>query len=382
MEAKPKILIFIDWFLPGYRSGGPTRSCANLIEHLKNDFEFSVVTRDTDYMSSVPYPGIKYNEWNVLPDGTRVWYIPSGGLSKKSIYSLLDTEKYDHIYLNGIFSKYFTLIPLQYFRRKKNKSVIVASRGMLAESALAIKRWKKLFFLFFAKQVALFNNVTFHATNEEEAVSVRNIFGKRAKVRIAPNLSEMSTNTVWVQRLKSDGKLKLICVARIAPEKNIKFALEVLKEVRSAVQFDIFGPVYDEKYEKECRELARHLPAYVKVNFMNSLESGIVTRTISKYDLLFLPTQGENFGHVILQALSTGVPVIISNQTMWKDLEMKKAGWDISLSDRNKFVEVIDRCAKMSQSEYDVFSKGAFDLGRSYLTNKEPIEQNRQLFRK
>ena len=73
---------------------------------------------------------------------------------------------------------------------------------------------------------------------------------------------------------------------------------------------------------------------------------------------------------------------MISDKTMWKDLENKNAGFDIPLSDKNKFVSVIERCAKMVQSEYNIFSKGAFEFAKSYTNNKEPIEQNRQLFLK
>ena len=34
-----------------------------------------------------------------------------------------------------------------------------------------------------------------------------------------------------------------------------------------------------------------------------------------EYDLLFLPTKGENFGHVILESMSAGTPVLISDTT-------------------------------------------------------------------
>ena len=47
MEKK-KILVFIDWYLPGFRAGGPIRSCANLISHLSDEFDFNIVTTDTD----------------------------------------------------------------------------------------------------------------------------------------------------------------------------------------------------------------------------------------------------------------------------------------------------------------------------------------------
>ena len=84
MGNKKRILVFIDWFLPGYKGGGPIQSVANLIQHLKDDFDFSVITRDTDYCETTPYKEIKSNQWNVLPDDTRVYYFSEDQLKKKT----------------------------------------------------------------------------------------------------------------------------------------------------------------------------------------------------------------------------------------------------------------------------------------------------------
>ena len=45
---KPKILILTDWYLPGTNAGGPVRSIANMIAHLKNEFLFKIITRDIE----------------------------------------------------------------------------------------------------------------------------------------------------------------------------------------------------------------------------------------------------------------------------------------------------------------------------------------------
>jgi glycosyltransferase involved in cell wall biosynthesis len=382
LERRNKILLFIDWYLPGYRAGGPIRSCANLIAHLSSYFDISVVTRDTDYTSDTPYEDIVSNEWNISPEGTRVFYFSSERLSRESICGLLKAEEYDFLYLNSVFSRYFTLIPLQYLKGTKNKKIIVASRGMLASSALAIKKNKKRLFLFFAKRFDLFGGVLFHASNEMEATSIRNIFGPAVKVHIAPNLPEKSDLLLWTRKIKSGELLKLVSIARIAPEKNIKYALEILKEVKVPVQYDLYGSVYNENYWDACKRTIHLLPSNIRVNFMNSIESQKVSEVLTRYDFLFLPTQGENFGHVILQSMMVGVPVIISDATSWKQLEEKKAGWDIPLFHKEEFVSVIEKCASMSQHEYDVVSKGAFDFASLYVHNKELIELSKQLFLK
>jgi len=379
---KNKILVFIDWFIPGYRAGGPIQSCANLIAHLSDEFDFSVVTRDSDYMDDNPYPNVKSDEWNILPNGLRVYYFSKKNLSAKSIRNILSEEKFDAVYLNGIYSLYFTLLPLYYLRKNRNIRIVIAVRGMLAQSALGVKRSKKKLFLLFVRTIKLFRNVVFHATSQQEKMDVVKIIGEKVNVKIASNLWQKDNAIEWKQKRKVEKDVRLVSIARISPEKNTKFALDVLLKVKGNVGFDLFGPVYNNKYWEECKDVINKLPSNVVVNYKGSLQSENVLTTLSGYHFLFIPTRGENFGHAILQAMSVGVPVIISDQTMWRDLKKSNAGWDISLSSENDFISVIETCINMDQAEYDILSKGAFDLARSFINNKDIIEQNRQLFLK
>ena len=379
--TKKKILLFIDWFLPGYRAGGPIQSCSNLIEHLKDEFDFSVITRDTDYMSAIPYAGIKSNEWNILPNGIRVFYFSEKKVSMQAIRKLLQQEEYDMVYLNGIFSFYFTLYPLFYFNRKKDKKIIVASRGMLAQSALSVKRTKKFFFLEAIKILKLFDKVLFHVTNNQEEQDVRKVF-RNVNIHIASNLPQKNHIREWQARDKNGGSVRLVSIARIAPEKNTKYALEVLLKLKCNVEFDLFGPVYDEKYWDECNLLIKQMPENIKVYYKGSLKSEEVLTTLSNYHFMFMPTTGENFGHIILQSMNAAVPVIISDQTMWKDLQSKNAGWDLPLSSPKGFCSVIDRCSLMGREEYNKISKEAFNFSLSVINNEKSIKQNRELFLK
>jgi len=74
---KKKILIFIDWFLPGYKAGGPIRSVANLTAHLFSEFEFLIITRNNDYLEKSPYPNVKANQWVNFSENIKVYYLIS-----------------------------------------------------------------------------------------------------------------------------------------------------------------------------------------------------------------------------------------------------------------------------------------------------------------
>ena len=68
--------------------------------------------------------------------------------------------------------------------------------------------------------------------------------------------------------------------------------------------------------------------------------------------MYFLPTHGENFGHSIVEALSAGKPIIISNSTPWRDLRMQNIGWDIPLENEGQFRKVIEYSATMNNLQY------------------------------
>jgi hypothetical protein len=51
-DDKPTILILNEYYLPGYKAGGPIRSISNLVSWLGDDFNFKIITTDRDYLDS------------------------------------------------------------------------------------------------------------------------------------------------------------------------------------------------------------------------------------------------------------------------------------------------------------------------------------------
>lgn len=377
--SKPEILIFIDWYLPGYKAGGPIQSVANLVAHLKDDFAISIITRDTDYSETTPYSAVKSNKW-ITADGVRIYYVSKDQLSYSTMHKLIEAESFDYIYLNGVYSLYFTLIPLFILRKKHGKRIVVAARGMLSTGSLNVKKTKKQLFLRMIKMAKLFSGVTFHATTEAEHQDIRAVLGDKITIKTAGNLAAIQKENAFTARTKEAGKLHLVNVARIAPEKNLLLALQILTQVKSNVEFDFYGPVYDTAYWEQCKEIIKTLPSNVKATYKESVESERVMDVLRAHQFLFMPTTGENFGHIILQALSASCPVIISDLTPWKELEKKKCGWDLPIASTKRFVEVIEYASAMTQAEYHEWSKSAFTHANSYINNSETLARNRELF--
>jgi hypothetical protein len=119
-----KIMIFIDWFLPGYKAGGPVRSVANMVEHLNNEFDFYIVTRNTEYLENMPYKNIISNYWNDFCHNVKVYYTDNNNISLKLWRKLIREIRPDVAYVNGIYSKYFSIYPIIASKRERLKKII------------------------------------------------------------------------------------------------------------------------------------------------------------------------------------------------------------------------------------------------------------------
>ena len=84
--SKKRIAVFIDWFRPGFKAGGPITSCANMVDLLENDFHFYIFTSDRDYMEDKPYKGVTANQWTKYSDNCDVLYISKEYLNKKYFF--------------------------------------------------------------------------------------------------------------------------------------------------------------------------------------------------------------------------------------------------------------------------------------------------------
>lgn len=371
MHEKKKILIFIDWFLPGYKAGGPVRSMANMVEYLGDRYEFYIVTRNTDYTETVPYDGVTANQWIDFAPAVKVFYCSGEYQNLSSYRKLVKSEKFDVAYVNGIYSWKFSILPLIALRKFAGKK-IVASRGMLAKSAIDVKGGKKKLFLKLVKWLNLYKGVTFHATNEREKEDVKRELGSRSKVLIADNLPKKKMPQERALS-KKVGELKLVSLARISPEKNTLFALECLKQLEpleGLISFDIYGQIYNQAYWEQCKTVISQLHKNITVTHKGIVDGDKVGETIQDYHVMFLPSRGENFGHVILESFMAGRPVLISDQTPWRELEEAQCGWDLSLVSSQQLAvnsnqstvnwsQVLRELLQMQQEEFDILCEGA-----------------------
>ncbi len=369
--TKKEILIFSDWYLPGYKAGGPIRSLANLVNTL--EFNFYIVTRNTDHHSTEQYEGITPNIWIKISDHINVIYLEEERLSSETFRELIKERNYHRIYLNSLFSARFTILPLREIAKSGMKQkTILAPRGMLKPGALSVKSHKKKLFLFIAKITGLYKDIVWHATNETEATEIRKHFGSNTKIRIAPNLIAGGQHKKNKPE-KKPGTLKLISIARISPEKGILEAVRFLAAsgLGEGIECHFYGTQQNPAYLEECMKLASNIEG-AQIAFPGEIVHHLIPDVMAKAHFFYMTTWGENFGHAIAEALLESTPVIISDRTPWKKLKQFGAGWELPL-EPNAFIPVLRECWEMHNARYSTLSGTAFEYGQQVSNDPESI---------
>lgn len=380
---KIKVLVLAEHFIPAVKGGGPIRSIKNLVDNLYDKIDFYIITSDRDLGDDKPFDNIELDKW-VQVGKAKVLYTDFSKLSFRKIVRLINSVKYDVLYLNSFFSFKITTIPL-FLRRLKlipRKRVVLAPRGQFSLGALSLKSRKKKLFILLTRLLGLYKGIIWQATTEFEKDDIKNIFGKEADIKIANNLTNNYKEYKYNKEItKEKGELRVVFLSRIHPKKNLKMAIQLLKNIKGKVKFEIYGPIEDKDYWNECKELVSTLPTNIEVCYQGVASHNNVINIFKKNHIFLFPTLGENFGHVIAEALSGGCPVIISDQTPWRELEEKGVGWDISLNDKDKFVRTIQLCVDLEQDEYNKLSENAFSYIKKNINLKEEVENSFNLFK-
>lgn len=402
-NRKPRIAILLAHYLPGYRAGGPIRSIANLVQALGDEFEFRIITSDHDLESKVPYSNVIADTW--VPVGkAQVIYLSARGRSLPSFLRLLRSLDYEVLYLNSFYARSFSMLPiiLQRLHMIPKRPTLLAPRGEFSPGALALKPKRKASYITLAKIMKIYRDVIWQASTELEADDIRRALPNSARGRLtvagniptgsdparhtspltiltASDIAAGSSAHEFLSRDKPSGRLNIVFLSRIARKKNLAAALSFLDGLRGQVYFDIYGPIEDQAYWFECQRTIDQLPANVRVRHCGAIQHDAIMNTLSAYDLFLLPTLGENYGHVIHEALLAGCPVLISNRTPWRNLEALGIGWDLPLEDPEQFRTVLQYCLDMDSATYRPLSQRAYQYGANISSDATILEQNRQM---
>jgi len=212
-----------------------------------------------------------------------------------------------------------------------NTKVIISPRGTLSNWSLRRSYYKKYLYSLLFQNNALKSADVFHATAENEYNDIRRL-GFRQPIAIIPNGVDVKLSNFNFNKKKN----RILFLSRIHPKKGILELLYSWKNISNIFldwHLDIAGPDND-GYLNEMINLSNKLKLK-NVSFLGPLYDENKEKKYLESKIFVLPSHSENFGMVIAEALSYGLPVITTKNTPWNLLAKKNAGECIDLSVNN-----------------------------------------------
>ena len=222
--------------------------------------------------------------------------------------------------------------------RKYKIPYIVTLRGMLYPQALAASSVIKKLSLALYQRNDLQQAACIQATCVEEMNHYRAL-GFSNPVAIIPNPIDI---TKFVQKeIPPKPTFRIGYLGRIHSRKRIErliYAINTLRHNIDEMELVIIGSG-DKSYEKFLYDEAKRLKLS-NVRFTGFLVGEEKDKAITELSVLVVPSDFENFGNIVSEALVRGVPVIASKGTPWKELESYNCGWWIN-NDQDTITQTI-----------------------------------------
>ena len=313
----------------GESGGGPPRSVSQLCGALVGlDAKVGIITAFQVHDPMVPLnDAIKLT--TLEGKGTSFWERLIAANFGKALHQLHEKNPISLLHQHGIWlrSSHATTS----FAHKNKVPLVVAPRGMLEPWAMQHNRSKKTLAWMLYQKSDLKKATAFHATAHSEAESIRRL-GFKQPIAVIPNgvefpLFKPSIGSKDKESTFEDAKKTALFLSRIHPKKGLPMLLNAWKAVAPKDWNLLIAGNDDGGYVQTLLEQIQHLGLSDQVQFVGSLFGEAKQQAYENADLFVLPSYSENFGIVVAEALSYGVPVLTTKGCPWQELETEKCGW-------------------------------------------------------
>lgn len=344
-----KVVHVVPSFYPAEVYGGPIASVLQLCRNLaQQGLTVRVLTTDANGLHSVL--DVPNDRELVLKEGLWIRYCPRRMRHSVSSNLLRLLPSYirwaDVVHLTAVYS--FPTIPTLLGCRVLSKPLLWSPRG-------ALQRWERSRRVLvktiweYACRTVTPRRLALHVTSEDEArESSARLPG--AQIYIVPNGVEIPAEA---RRTSGQDGLRLLYLGRLDPIKGLENLLDACAIARREGNLRLrltIGGDGKEGYVVSLRRRLNDLGIAELVSWHGWATDRQKRKLFEETDVLVIPSNTENFGIVVAEALAHGVPVIASRGTPWRRVEDIGCGLWVA-NDPQSLADAIVRIGRMPLGE-------------------------------
>ena len=365
-----KILHVVPSYKPAYRYGGTIESVALLCEGLvKAGVEVMVFTTTANGKEELDVQGNSLYK----VDGVDVIYFKR--IFKDPIYIspalwkrlYRECENYDVIHIHSWWN-ILVMVAAMICKRKKTKFVI-SPRGMMSDYIVqnSNRLFKKLSLFVIGR--SLLKASVFHSTSANESAECK---------KLIPGWNGfVIPNIVWLPALNiskpANYNFTVIFLSRIHPKKGIELLIEAISRMPIKPLLKIAGTGED-NYVQQLKDKAKNLGIEQNIEWIGWQNRAEKLNALMQADLFALASYNENFANSVMEALSVGTPVLVSDKVGIYDFVNKnKLGWVCT-------TEVGDVMLKLQEAMQDTearsrINKSGAEIVKNYLSEEKLVDE-------
>jgi glycosyltransferase involved in cell wall biosynthesis len=376
-----RILILNDFFFPS--PGGGYRAITNLVAPLAGVVSFSFLSTPSNDARDGSLPGVSCHDWQDEGDYF-VRRIPWRFRSIRQVGQAVKSQNPELIISASLMSTFTPLLLIWRglrFRSRDTPPILLMPQGELMQGALAIRPRKKAAYLRILRASRATQNVQWWASTDEERIAILQYFPSAIvhQIQIPPPGIDV------VQNLMPD----------LAPGFRILFASSINKKKRPSVLVEalclalrdfprpatltICGSVHDQEEQQRCVALAGRAPACLHIENLGPIAPQEVANQLKACHVLALPTLGENYGYVIIEALANSRPVLCGKETPWTKMLAAGAG-EVVEDSVEAWTEALSKWLALNTTELKDRSDQAFQAAFQFFLKNEVSLEAKRLF--
>jgi len=300
-------------------------------------------------------------------------YSPNANQIAKKIVKNFDII---HIY------SWYHHIGIEFFKaaKKYNIPLIFTAMGTLQGDAQSFyKIQKSIINLFFTKKIINYASVL-HSVGYSEIESYIQYGGKKEKIiqienGINLNDFELKNPSDILKKLDITNKPYILYLSRIHQKKGIELLLNSFNElshINDEICLVIAGSG-ESDYVQKIKRNVRDLGLTNKVKFTGFVSHDEKLTLLKSAKLFSLTSKSDIHPRAIQEALTMGIPVVISKESDYPEVEEYKAGILVNLD----FKEIASAFKKLllNKEELDIFSKNAKKLIKEKFLVEDQIKK-------
>ncbi|MBN2715974.1 MAG: glycosyltransferase [Deltaproteobacteria bacterium] len=209
--------------------------------------------------------------------------------------------------------------------RRHRIPILTAPRGMMSQWSMNNKSFKKKLALALYQQRDLASTSVFHATSTNEMNDIRRT-GLKQAVALIPNGIHIPPYSRKSEL--SDKRVRTVLfLSRLHPQKGLLRLITAWHDISPKGWRCIIAGRDEEGHKGVLISQIKQCGLSDQFSFVDFVQGEEKRKHYRDADIFVLPTQSENFGVAIAEALANGTPVLTTTGAPWQELNTLNCGW-------------------------------------------------------